>query len=139
MAEHMERFVAIDPCLVHRTKSTYLDYLQNEARMLAMADTNQLYGPNWMNYKEKSCAEMKKEEKCEEYFGPQTLEYEPISTTVILHIEQNAIEMRLQRYSAMYHREEGRKLSDVFISKIRQIPIYIHYDSTEDGITCTTK
>ena len=64
MVDHMERFVAIDPCLIHRTETTYLDYLQNEARMQAMADVNQMYGPNWMNYKEKACHEMLTEAKC---------------------------------------------------------------------------
>ena len=33
LADLMERFVSIDPCLIHRSESTYLDYLLNEARM----------------------------------------------------------------------------------------------------------
>lgn len=60
-----------------------------------MADVNQVYGPNWMDYKERACEAMTDAAKCEEYFGPQTLEYEPISTVAMLHMQQNAIEKRL--------------------------------------------
>ena len=60
-----------------------------------MADVNQVYGPNWMDYKERSCEAMTDATKCEEYYGPQTLEYEPILTVAMLHMQQNAIEKRL--------------------------------------------
>ena len=64
MTTLIDRFIAIDPCLIHRSTSTYLDYLTNEARMFAMGNINQMYGPNWMNYKERACKEMKSDVKC---------------------------------------------------------------------------
>ena len=80
----MDRFVAIDPCIVHETGRTYDEYIKNEGLLHHIAGINQVFGPSWLSYKDKACKVMKNQEYCDMMFEPKTLEYEPISILAYL-------------------------------------------------------
>ena len=51
---------------------------------------------------------------------------------------QNSIQQRLQRYSPVYHREEGRNKGEIFLDRIKKTPVFTLWDPSNSSAACTT-
>ena len=78
-------------------------------------------------------------ERCDEYFGEHTEDYEATSTVSVLMARQNSIQRRLQRYTPVYHREEGRTMGEIHLDRIKSTPIFVLWDPANKSAACTIK
>ena len=97
-----------------------------------------MYGPGWLKKKEDVCKHITDQKWCDELFHPRTVEYEPTSTVSVLMAKQNSIQQRLQRYSPVYHREEGRNKGEIFLDRIKSTPVFALWDPSNSSAACTT-